>query len=200
MIKVLNERLRRISMGQDPKYLDQRFRRTTAQFYSMTWGEKTFQRQIKESRKIEDIILPFVTTATKALKKDEELADGQWKYELNTQISHFLEILSNCLLTAGGASQELAQRLEGYRVRLKADPPPPERDKEKVVADTESVRSARSREDMLKSVSTEGVGRLFGLTDDALQVKLRSLQNVCTEQAALEDLKVRRLSCGHADS
>jgi hypothetical protein len=150
---------------------------------------------LRESRKIEDIILPFVTTATKALKKDEELADGAWKWELNAQISLFLELLSDSLASLGQVPVELTSRLEGYRTRLKADPPPPERDKDKVESQAQQVRDAermsvRSGNEGIRSKGMEGVAKLWGMNEDGLQQKSRELQNVCTEQAALEDLKV----------
>lgn len=159
---------------------------------------------MRESRKIEDIILPFVTTATKALKKEEELADGSWKWELNNQISLFLELLSDSLVSVGPVPAELTSRLEGYRTRLKADPPPPERDKAESIKDADrmSVRSGHTVHaggagaagpEGLKGKGTEGVAKLWGMSDEALQSKLRELHGVCTEQAALEDLKVSTL-------
>jgi hypothetical protein len=45
----------------------------------------------------------------------------------------------------------------------------------------------------LKGKGTEGVAKLWGMSDEALQSKLRELHGVCTEQAALEDLKVSTL-------
>ena len=184
-----------------PRYSDQRFRRAAALFWSSTWPDKTFQRQMRESRKIEELILPFVTTATKALKKEEELADGAWKFELNTQIALFLDLLSDSLHLVGPAPAELTTRLESYRTRLKApDPAPAPAPSERGSSDrghgersdAESVRSAkREVADGLRARETESVGQLFGVGEEVLGQRLRELQGVCTEQAALTDLKVR---------
>jgi hypothetical protein len=84
-------------------------------FWNSPWPDKAFQKQMRESRKIEDLILPFVTTATKSLKKEEELADGAWKFELNTQIALFLDLLADSLAAVGPSSGELTNRLESYR-------------------------------------------------------------------------------------
>lgn len=169
-------------------------------FWSSTWPDKAFQRQMKESRKIEDLILPFVTTATKALKKEDELADGAWKWELNNQIALFLDLLSDSLYAVGPIPAELSTRLESYRTRLKAPDPPPSSEKGSSDrghgerSDAESVRSGRSvrRETVegLRERETEHVAALFGVMDEELEQRLKSLQGVCTEQAALEDLKV----------
>ena len=156
---------------------------------------------MKESRKIEDLILPFVTTATKSLKKEDELADGAWKYELNTQISLFLDLIADSLQAVGPVPPELSSRLEGYRTRIKAPDPPPGSEKGSSErghgerGDAESVKSIKSEkreaQDGFRARETESVGEMFGLTQEILSQKLRDLQGVCTEQAAIEDLKVK---------
>ena len=158
---------------------------------------------MRESRKIEDLILPFVTTATKSLKKEEELVDGAWKWELNSQIALFLELLSDSLHAVGPIPAELSTRMESYRRRLKApDPSISDRSSSErghgERSDAESVMSARSvrREmpDSFRGKETDTVGMLFGLEDEVLDRRLRDLQGLCTEQAALEDLKVPTFS------
>lgn len=149
---------------------------------------------------MEDLILAFVTASTKVLKKDEELADGAWKYELNTHISLFLELVSDALHLTGQTSPELAARIDSYRTRLRAPDPPTKdandrgsSDRGHGESDAASVRSQRKDhqpQEGLRSPHTEAVARVFGLSEDALTGKLKDLQTVCTEQAALEDLKV----------
>ncbi|KAK4689773.1 hypothetical protein P7C73_g321, partial [Tremellales sp. Uapishka_1] len=193
LIKVMDATLQRIAMRQEPKYSEQRFRRTAALFWSSQWADKTFQRQMRESRKVEDLILAFVTVATKALKKDEELAEGAWKWELNVQILTFLNLISDSVASLGIVGGELGNRLESYKTRLSTlDPPqPPEKTGIGVASASEDNASIKSvkREEGLKGDATVAVGKLFGLTEDTLQIRLKGLQAVCTEQAALEDLK-----------
>ncbi|ORY22447.1 hypothetical protein BCR39DRAFT_473921 [Naematelia encephala] len=202
LLKVLDTTLQRIAMGQEPKFSDQRFRRTAASFWSTTWPDKTFQRQMRESRKIEDLILPFVTSATKSLKKEDELVDGAWKFELNTQIALFLDLLADSLNAVGPIPGELSTRLESYRARLRAPEPngsssTDARSSDRghgEKSDVESVRSVRRDIEGLKGRETEGVAQLFGMTEDDLASKLKELQSICTEQAALEDLKVSKFT------
>jgi hypothetical protein len=183
------------------RFSDARFRRTAALFWGKQWAQEHFQRQLKDSRKVEDIILVFVTTATKALKDDTQLAEGAWKYELNSQISLFLTLLSDALIASGGAGGELMSRLEGYRTRLQDDAPPPPPPPAKVAAG-EKADGERDR-DSLKSVvssvgtaagikgkGTDHVWRLFGMPEEQLAGKLKELASSCSESAALEDLKV----------
>jgi hypothetical protein len=159
---------------------------------------------MRESRKVEDLILPFVTSATKSLQKDPEMADGGWKFELNHQIASFIDLLADSLY-AVGPSGELVSRLESYRQRLREPAPSSlapsivnERmsvhGSERGHGDADSMMSQRSRTEGLKAKETEEVGQLFGLTDEALQQKLKELQTVCTEQASTIDVWQRCLN------
>ena len=168
---------------------------------------------MRDSRKIEDLILPFVTSATKSLKKEDELADGAWKYELNVQIALFLDLIADSLSSVTMVSGELSSRLENYRQRLRE--PAPEKDRSSIMdrptlmdrasivgsergfgdrGDTDSMMSSRSgKPDGLRAKETEEVARLFGLTDEALTQKLRELQPICTEQVR-SDCRERALT------
>ena len=171
------------------RYSDQRFRRSAAAFWSSTWPDKNFQRQMRESRKIEELILAFVTSATKSLKKDDDLADGGWKYELNAQIALFLELIYDSLISLGPIPTELGARLDGYRTRLKPDPAPPPSADGQDKSDGVSVMSAASKP-AESSKMLEVAAELFGLDNDDVKRSINDFKASATEQAALEDLKV----------
>lgn len=137
LLKVLEQKLQAIAMGKDPgyvsfllshslmlrldtghRYSDQLVRRTMAKF----WGQFTvdsFKRQMKENRKIEDLILMFATHATSVLKKEPTLAAGDgWKLELNNQIAIFVKMLGECLRNVNHVSPELLSRLDTYTTKL----------------------------------------------------------------------------------
>jgi hypothetical protein len=192
------------------RYSDQRFRRSVALFWSSTWTDKTFQKTQKDSRKIEDLILPFVTTATKSLKKDEELGEGAWKWELNSQIGLFLDLLVDSLNSLGQGGGEVGNRLESYRVRLREPQPqvqpPPQATANGGIgggsdrghgerSDGESIRSVRSKEEV-RGREVDGVARLFGVEEDGLQTKLRELQGICTEQVSSWSMSGKRMLNG----
>ncbi|BEJ13854.1 hypothetical protein CspHIS471_0310280 [Cutaneotrichosporon sp. HIS471] len=191
-IKIMDSSLQRIAMGQDPKHTDQRFRRSIALFWSSSWADKTFQRQLKESRKMEDIILAFVSASTRALKKELDLVDGGWKTELNSQILVFLTLLSDNLTSIGSTAVELRSRLSTYRTGLQADnrksvSPAPTASKEEdgpVLLQPDSI------------ISTNVVAELFHLDNTTLSERLQAIRQICTVDAALEDLKIflQRLS------
>jgi hypothetical protein len=61
-----------------------------AKFYGQ-FMDDSFKRQMKESRKVEELILMYATH-TALLKKEPSLANEGWKIELNNHISHFVKI------------------------------------------------------------------------------------------------------------
>ncbi|WVQ97784.1 hypothetical protein IAU59_004898 [Kwoniella sp. CBS 9459] len=193
LLKLLDTNLQRIAMGQEPKYADQRFRRTVARFWSSTWPDKMFQRQMKESRKVEDLILAFVTTATKALQKDEELVEGGWKWELGVQVSLFLELLSQSLAAIGPVSPEISSRLESYRARLQESSSQKPSSKPVVNNEREEEESVTvgrlSQRDEDEGAAVNVVGQLWGLDRIDIRTRIDRIRGSCTEQAALDDLK-----------
>ncbi|CAO1615966.1 unnamed protein product [Parajaminaea phylloscopi] len=120
LIKRLNDRLERVIKGQD-SYKDITFRATVARFYG-TFKEDSFQRQIKSNRKIEELILIFVTKSQETLKKGQPgqkpLSDEELKEELNKQVGYFIMIIRECLDTVHGVSKELRERLDSYQGKL----------------------------------------------------------------------------------
>lgn len=133
--KVLEQKLQDIALGKDPlfafsyfshsdtrlrhknRYSDQLVRRTMGKFYGQFMVE-SFKRQMKENRKIEELILMFATHATSVLKKEPTLAGDGWKLELNNQISQFIRLLRDCLRSLNHVSPELLLRLDGYTEKL----------------------------------------------------------------------------------
>jgi hypothetical protein len=119
LLKRLGERLERIAMGRDPHYNDQSLRQTIGVFYG-TYKETSFQKQMRENRKVEELILIFVTAAQKALRARTE--GDAWKEELNKQVSQFVKIIRECLRALHGVPKELTERLDGYSAKLTPAP------------------------------------------------------------------------------
>lgn len=135
---------------------------------------------------MEDIILAFVSASTRALKKELDLVDGGWKAELNSQILVFIDLLSDNLTSIGSAAAELRSRLSTYRTRLQADnrksvPPAPTAPKEE---DSPALPASES------ILSTKVVAELFHLDNATLTERLQAIRQICTVDAALDDLKV----------
>lgn len=178
------------------RYSDQLIRRTFAAFYGTSTTE-SFRKQMKENRKIEEMILMFATTATGVLKRDPSLAGETWKLELNKHISAFVRLLREALRNVGHVSPDLTARLDMYAAKLTPSPPPTDSG-----YDTGSTASRRN--DSVSSGSGLGlsmnvmdmelvkiVSALFGFQLQDVQREIYQLKHFCTEKAAMADLKVR---------
>ena len=212
LIKRLNDRLELIAMGRDTNYKDQSLRQTIGIFYG-TFKEVSFQKQMKENRKIEELILIFVTTAQASLKK-RSVAD-EWKQELNNQVGHFVNIVRECLKTVSGVSRELTDRLEGYSAKLAPtsastttttstspavssgsngyaaakeyiNPTPTTASRRTSSASTLPTLASNP---LAESSMVRTVGALFSVDLNQLSQDVEFIKKTCTEQAAMTDLK-----------
>lgn len=176
-------------------YSDQLVRRTFAAFYGTSTTD-SFRKQMKENRKIEEMILMFATTATGVLKRDPSLAGDTWKLELNKHISAFVRLLREALRNVGHVSPELTARLDMYAAKLAPSPSPTDSG-----YDTGSTTSRRN--DSISSNTGLGlsmnvmdmelvriVAALFGYQLQDVQREVYQLKHFCTEKAAMTDLKV----------
>ncbi|KAI8990411.1 hypothetical protein BD414DRAFT_483553 [Trametes punicea] len=191
LIKVLEQKLQDIAMGKDPAYSDQLIRRTMAVFYGQVKDE-TFRRQMKENRKIEELILMFATNATNVLKKEPTLQGDGWKVELNSHIAQFVRLLRDCLRHVSHVSPELTARLEMYTAKL-APAQPAYSDSGYDSASTSQRDSTSSTRRISMHVNDMPLvltaARLFKLPVNVVQKEIEDMSAYCTEKAALNDLK-----------
>ena len=205
---MLENKLQLIAMGKDPacvtiyyssfrtannvtricRYSDQLVRRTMAVFYGQV-KDDNFRRQMKENRKIEELILMFATNATNVLKKDPTLAGDKWKNELNNHIALFVKLLRDCLRGLSHVSPELTQRLDVYTTKLAPqqqsgtsysdsgyDSSSTTRDRDSVVSPN---RISKNITDMPLVLT---VARLFKIPEHALQGEIDQTSKFCTEK------------------
>ncbi|TFK24862.1 cytoplasm protein [Coprinopsis marcescibilis] len=195
MIKVLEQKLQDIAMGRDPAYSDQFVRRTMARFYG-EFTDNSFKRQMKENRKIEELILKFATIATGVLKKEPTLAGDGWKIELNNQIAQFIKLLRECLRNVHHVSPELVARLDGYTAKLA----PALAAAQQATSQSDSGYDSGTSRDSFQAPTisyniadmplVKVVAKLFKIPDHAIQTEVdRIRQQTVTEKAALKDLK-----------
>ncbi|EST05967.1 Mammalian uncoordinated homology 13, subgroup, domain 2 [Kalmanozyma brasiliensis GHG001] len=208
LIKRLNDRLELIAMGRDTNYKDQSLRQTIGIFYG-TFKEASFQKQMKENRKIEELILIFVTTAQGSLKKRS--AGDEWKQELNNQVGHFVNIIRECLKTVSSVPRELTERLESYSSKLApsassasvSSPAAVSSGSNGYAAAKDYMSASASASRRTSSASTvptlsnpladstmvRTVGALFSVELSQLSQDIEFVKKTCTEQAAMTDLK-----------
>ncbi|KAJ3869366.1 hypothetical protein EV359DRAFT_69973 [Lentinula novae-zelandiae] len=188
LIKVLEQKLQDIAMGKDPAYSDQLVRRTMGKFYGQFMVD-SFKRQMKENRKIEELILMFATHATGVLKKEPTLTGDSWKFELNNHIALFVKLLRESLRGLNHVSPELLGRLDMYTAKLG---PAQSSD-----SGYESSSTSRDR-DSIASLTISGhvsdmplvktVAALFRLSESSVQKEVDQLRTLCTEKTCLKNI------------
>ncbi|TBU31295.1 hypothetical protein BD311DRAFT_753003 [Dichomitus squalens] len=191
LIKVLEQKLQDIAMGKDAAYSDQLTRRTMAVFYGQVKDE-TFRKQMKENRKIEELILMFATNATNVLRKEPTLAGDGWKVELNNHIAQFVRLLRECLRHVSHVSPELTARLDMYATKLAPTQQAPSDSgyDSASTSNRDSVSSTRRFSTQVNDMPLVlTAARLFKLPINVVQQEIDDMAKYCTEKAALNDLK-----------
>jgi hypothetical protein len=168
----------------------------------------SFRRQMKENRKIEELILMFATHATSVLRKDPTLsADGKWNVELNNHIVQFVKLLRESLRSVSHVSPELIARLDVYAAKLA-----PTTTERAVHSDSGYDSSSTSYRGSVTSSPGPGpslnvadmplvnnVAKLFQIRPDVLQPELEGLKGICTERVRkpvlLAQVKQTKVEC-----
>jgi len=104
-------------MGRDPKYQDQLIRATFGAYFNH-YVDPSYLRQLKENRKIEEIILIFYSKATAELKK--RTTDDEWRYLVDQHVATFIRAIQDCMKEnhLAASAPELMTRLAGYESKL----------------------------------------------------------------------------------
>lgn len=188
-IKAADEKLQKIAIGKDPGYTDQYTRRTVAVFWG-NFKDARFVKQMKENRRIEEVILMYVTSSTSILKKDKTLEGDGWKIELNKQVAIFIRILRETLRTVHHVPPELQTRLDMYSTKLAPkDEPGPSAAPRRVPRERDSWVDVAAEGQIADMPLVQAVGKLFDISDADLQKDVNAAAKVCTDKAAIVDLK-----------
>ncbi|KAJ7619343.1 hypothetical protein FB45DRAFT_156615 [Roridomyces roridus] len=189
LLRVLEQKLQNIAMGKDPAYSDQLVRRTMAKFYGQFLVE-SFKRQMKENRKIEELILMFATHATTVLKKEPTLAGDGWKLELNNHIAIFVKMLRDCLRSVNHVSPELLSRLDTYTSKLAPSQSSSDSGYDSAsTSQRDSITVPTVSSSVADMALVKVVTALFRVPESEVQKEIDGLRSLCTEKAALADLK-----------
>jgi hypothetical protein len=116
-IKVLKQRLENISRGTDKEYQEMLLRYTIGAFYGKFQDPKN-SRTIRENRKLEDLLMMFIATATEVLKK--RCTGDEWKMKLEEQVEVFAKICEDGLRNkeVRHVPPELLTKLETIKERI----------------------------------------------------------------------------------
>ncbi|KAH8915994.1 hypothetical protein BT69DRAFT_1270943 [Atractiella rhizophila] len=185
LIKVLGAKIERIARGADPSYSDILLRSTIGAFYG-DYTADSFQRQIKDERKIETLILRFVTTAQNVLKKRSK--GDEWKGQLNQQVGQFVNVIRECLRSreCKHTPPELISRLDMYSSKLIM----PTSDPNEASSPSTSHQTLDGPSGSVHEMTmVQTVGRIFRVDSLQLQRDVADIKRICTERAAVGDMK-----------
>ncbi|EPY50175.1 C2 domain-containing protein [Schizosaccharomyces cryophilus OY26] len=117
-IKYLTTELENISMGRNPDYQEQLFRGTFAAFYN-TISKPYIMKQMKESRRIEDLFLIFTSSVSSELTKRL----GSFESNLSDEISvSFIDLCKSILIARQllSPSSEFIAHLDMYKSKIRS--------------------------------------------------------------------------------
>lgn len=161
-----------------------------AVFYGQVKDE-SFRRQMKENRKIEEMILMFATNATNVLRKEPTLAGDGWKVELNNHIAQFIKMLRECLRNVSHVSAELTARLDMYAAKLAPSLPAAQTYSDSGYDSSSTRDSIVSPKRLSTSVNDMPLvltaSKLFKMSPEEVQREIDELAKYCNE-------KVRQIS------
>jgi hypothetical protein len=156
-----------------------------AKFYGQFMVD-SFKRQMKDNRKIEELILMFATHATGVLKKEPSLAGDGWKVELNSQIALFVKLLRECLRNVNHVSPELLTRLDTYTAKLAPSHAQSDSgyDSASTSRDRESTATLATGSSIADMPLVMTVAHLFKIPDHAIQREVDQLKGQLVNQKA----------------
>ena len=179
---MLGDRLKGVVMQRDHSNgdvfaTDPHFQRTVGAFYGH-YINPTFQRQLKDNRKVEELIIGFVTSATGVLKKT--IAGDEWKGELLAQVGLFVRLVGHALREVRHVPPELTSRLDVYLSKLGPAPLSKsvsrESDYVNVQAPSPTPMSIAEME-LVRQVAV-----VFSVAEDQLARDIVAIKRFCTEK------------------
>ena len=199
LLRKLTERLERIAMGRDAVYNQPLLRQTVGAFYGTMMDPSTVRR-LRESRRVEELIMTFISTAQSSLRKRVP-NEAERKQELDSQTEAFVHVLQECLRSVGGSTRELSERMDECVSLLNAEgpggaaSPAPGGTASPAAGSDGTPGLVLTDRAALDSPLVAAVGRLFRVETEQLAQDVAQRRTVCTLKAAVLDLKlaVRRI-------
>ncbi|KAL2128269.1 hypothetical protein VTI74DRAFT_9429 [Chaetomium olivicolor] len=195
----LEKRMTGVLTGTErmPGYSDSAVKRTFAEAYT-AFTAKEFQRSIDKDRKVENLLLIFYSSATKAQKIGKAPEDHSWKVLVDRHLAMFIRLLSSILKEKGDI--ELVSRLNILEKKLMSNDQNlyidagPQEDHSYVEVE---IPLSYEVKDMHM---VQLVAKIFGVTNSQVQTDIDRNTSAWTEEAALKDYKAYqfRLAAGMA--
>lgn len=174
-----------------PGFTDALIKRSFAEAYT-AFTEEGFRRRMDKERRVEDLVLIFYSSATKALQKGKTPDDDSWKAMVDRHVALFVRLIAAALKALGSDRDkpELMTRLARLESKLLTND-------QDLTAGASNGSGSGTTVEVIVPISQEVkdmplvllVGRIFGLKNSELQGDIDSNKHTWTEEAALTDLK-----------
>lgn len=170
-----------------PGYSDAAVKRSFAEAYT-AFTAADFQKSIDKERKVENLVLIFYSSATKACKPASD--DDSWKLLVDRHVAMFIRLISNILKDMGSDRDkpELMSRLKTLESKLLTNDQNLFLDTGQGGGTTVDVEVPLSY-DVKDMPLVQVVARIFGLSISDVQSHIDGQRPNWTEEAALKDLK-----------
>lgn len=192
LLPMLRTKMEQVWMGQynHAEYKDALVKRTFATFYTQ-FTEKSFYKNMKESKRPEDLVLIFYSSATKEIQKAKQ--DDSWKWLVDRHVALFVRLIQHCLREGGwnNSYPELSTRMNNLETKLLRN--------EQNLTDDASPSSSAASQALQPMVPlsynvndmplVKVVSQLFNVPLSACQSTIDQYRTIWTERAALQDLK-----------
>lgn len=180
-------------MGRESsvEYKDDKVKRTFATFYTQL-AERRFNETVSKSRRPEDLLLIFYSSATKEFQKEKPGQDAEWKSLVDRQVALFVRLMSTVLKEQGWSSShpELSTRLATLEKSLLrhdgnlTDESAAAGPGRMILGPSEPLSY-----DVKDMPLVQIVSRVFNVPLDVCQDDINRNKTVWTDKAALQDMK-----------
>lgn len=176
-------------MGKERRkeYQDHLVIRTFAVFLNAL-KEQSFKKRMEKDRRVEDLVLIFVSNATKELSKGKDPENDSWNLMVDRHVALFVRLISFILKDQDWAKDrpELMGRLTVLEGKLLAH--------DQDLADEKGVGAVVDAPvplsyDVKEMPLVQVVARIFGISLAQAQSDINRNKSVWIEKAALQDLK-----------
>ncbi|PWW75671.1 hypothetical protein C7212DRAFT_282163 [Tuber magnatum] len=199
-LPALQPRLEGVVMGREfgAEYKDAAVKRTFGAFYA-AFREPRFYEGVAKSRRAEDLVLIFYSSATKELQKVKQ--DDSWKWLSDRHVALFVRLMYNVLKDKDwiGSYPELASQLATLESKLLQH----DQNLAEETRPTSIVMVMGPPAPLSYNVNdmplVKIVARIFGVSLQTCQQDINTNKSVWTEKAALMDMKAysNKLSLGN---
>jgi C2 domain/MUN domain len=195
----LDKRITGVLYGTEklPEFHDALVKRTFAMFLN-EFKNPVFRKNVENSRRVEDLLLIFFSTATKELQKGKAPDDDNWKLMVDRHVALFVRLVSSILKDHDWARErpELATRLQTMEKKLLVH------DQDLAVDSSRNGGAGGHSIEVEVPLSYEVkdmplamiVSRIFSVPYGQVQEDINKNKGVWTEKAAVQDLKTYRTS------